>query len=361
MKKILAVLLVCVLALAAVSCGKSENSDGVQGGKYESDKLKVFLPGAYIAENIVPDFEKKFGVEVIVENFDSNEMMYTKLAAGDTYDVLIPSDYMIERLIKEDYIQPIDKSKVPNMAKLSDQVKGLGFDPELKYSVPYFWGNVGIVYNKNVVSEDDLKNEGFDIFRDTKYKGKLYMYDSERDAFMIAFKQLGYSCNTENDDEINAAYDWLVDISKNMSPVYVTDECIDGMANGSKDLCLMYSGDAAYVLSENEEMGYYVPECGTNIWCDAMVIPKSSKNTSLAYEFINYILSDDVCRDNTAEVGYTTPNKNIFDEVTAPDGDFDGNDAYIPRTGYAKDETFNDNEYLRQRLTELLIKVKAAK
>ncbi len=350
MKKLTAVLMVCVLVLSLTACG---------GGKKQS--LKIFLPGAYMADNLVPDFEEKFGVEVIVELFDSNEMMYTKLAAGDRYDVLIPSDYMIERLLKEEKLQKLDKSKLPNTANLSSQVKGLSFDPELTYSMPYFWGNVGIVYNHNNVAEEDIKNEDFDIFRDPKYKGKIYMYDSERDAFMMAFKQLGYSCNSENDDEINAAYDWLVDISKNMDPVYVTDEVIDYMANGNKDLALVYSGDAAYILSENENMSFYVPECGTNIWCDAMCIPSNAENVDLAYEFINYVLSDEVSRDNTAAVGYTSPNEKIFNEMIAPEGDFADNTAYIPRTGYSKDEIFTDNEHLRQRLSELLIKVKAAK
>ena len=177
------------------------------------------------------------------------------------------------------------------MDKLADAVKGLPYDPENAYSVPYFWGTVGIVYDTTKVSEEDLENEGFNIFLDEKYKGDIYLYDSERDSFMMALKALGYSMNTDDEGELQAAYDWLVRCVQTMEPEIVTDEIIDNMAQSRKALGLIYSGDAAYVMSENEDMGFYLPESGTNLWSDAMVIPANAKNPDLAHEFINHVLS----------------------------------------------------------------------
>ncbi|MBO4679798.1 MAG: ABC transporter substrate-binding protein [Lachnospiraceae bacterium] len=342
---------VCVLAIMTLcGCGSKE-------------KLKIYLPGEYMSDELVPDFEKMYNVKVDVELFDSNEMMYTKVMAGDSYDVLIPSDYMIERLIKEDYLQKIDVSKLQNFGDVTDALKVApynGFDPDNSYSVPYFWGSVGIVYNEKNVPTSEVEAKGFEIMKDTKYNGKIYMYDSERDSFMIAFKSLGYSMNTSEESEIMEAYDWLVELNTTMAPTTVTDEVIDGMAQGRKDLAIVYSGDAAYILSENEDMRYYTPECGTNVWVDAMVIPKNAKNVDLAYKFIDYVISYDAAMGNTEAVGYASVNKNVLAEVTKEGGLYDGNEAYIPRTGYEKDEVFTDNEFLRKKLSELWIKVKAS-
>lgn len=327
------------------------------------EKLKIYLPGEYMSDELVPNFEKQYNCKVDVELFDSNEMMYTKVMAGDSYDVLIPSDYMIERLIKEDYLQKIDVSKLSNFGSVTDALKVApynGFDPDNSYSVPYFWGSVGIVYNQNNVPTSEVEAKGFEIMKDTKYSGKIYMYDSERDSFMIAFKSLGYSMNTNEESEIMAAYDWLVELNTTMAPTTVTDEVIDGMAQGRKDLAIVYSGDAAYILSENEDMRYYTPECGTNVWVDAMVIPKNAKNVDLAYKFIDYVISYDAAMGNTVAVGYASVNKDVLAEVTKEGGLYDGNEAYIPRTGFAKDEVFTDNEFLRKKLSELWIKVKAS-
>ena len=269
-KNVVAVLLAVLLLLTG--CGSSVSSEEAIA-KYGSDTLKVYNVGEYIDTMVISDFEREFGVKVIYEVYDSNEMMYTKVQAGDVYDILVPSDYMIQRLIAEDALLELDLSKVPNIEFLTDEVRNLPFDPENKYSVPYFWGSVGIVYNTNVVDEEDLKTEGWNILKDPKYAGKLYMYDSERDAFMIAFKALGYSMNTQNMDEIQAAYQWLMEQRNTMNPVYVGDEVIDGMINGNKDMAIVYSGDATNILLENEEMSFYMPEQGTNLWVDCMVIP----------------------------------------------------------------------------------------
>ena len=359
---IVAGVLVLAVLGGTVGAGVSQQRKSAEAiEKYGSNVLKLYLPGEYLGENVISDFEKQFGVRVIVENFDSNEMMYTKLMAGDRYDVVIPSDYMIERLMKEDFLQPLDKSLIPNMENMSDAVLGMSYDPQNDWSIPYFWGSVGLVYNHENVDPAVIEREGWEILRNTDYAGHVYIYDSERDSFMMAFKALGYSMNTEDPDEINDAYEWLLQMNNTMSPVYVTDEVIDGMMNGYKDIAVVYSGDAAVVLDENEDMSFYMPSQGTNIWCDAMVIPANAENPKLAHEFINYMLTYEAAFDNTETVGYTSPNAEVFEEMTSSEDLYADNAAYLPRSGYDKDEMFHDNQTLMRELSRLWIKVKAAK
>ena len=363
-KAMAAVAAVLVLAVVGGTVGASlsqQHKSAAAVEKYGSNVLKLYLPGEYLGENVISDFEKQYGVRVIVENFDSNEMMYTKLMAGDRYDVIIPSDYMIERLMNEDFLQPLDKSMIPNMENMSDAVLGMSYDPDNTYSIPYFWGSVGLVYNHENVDPAVIESEGWEILRNTDYAGHIYIYDSERDSFMMAFKALGYSMNTEDPNEINDAYEWLLQMNNTMSPVYVTDEVIDGMMNGYKDIAVVYSGDAAVVLDENEDMSFYMPSQGTNIWCDAMVIPANAENPKLAHEFINYMLTYEAAFDNTETVGYTSPNAEVFEEMTSSEDLYADNAAYLPRSGYDKDEMFHDNQVLMRELSKLWIKVKAAK
>ena len=363
-KAMAAVAAVLVLAVVGGTVGASlsqQHKSAAAVEKYGSNVLKLYLPGEYLGENVISDFEKQYGVRVIVENFDSNEMMYTKLMAGDRYDVIIPSDYMIERLMNEDFLQPLDKSMIPNMENMSDAVLGMSYDPDNTYSIPYFWGSVGLVYNHENVDPAVIESEGWEVLRNTDYAGHIYIYDSERDSFMMAFKALGYSMNTEDPNEINDAYEWLLQMNNTMSPVYVTDEVIDGMMNGNKDIAVVYSGDAAVVLDENEDMSFYMPSQGTNIWCDAMVIPQNAENPKLAHEFINYMLTYEAAFDNTETVGYTSPNAEVFEEMTSSEDLYADNAAYLPRSGYDKDEMFHDNQVLMRELSKLWIKVKAAK
>ena len=363
-KAMAAVAAVLVLAVVGGTVGASlsqQHKSAAAVEKYGSNVLKLYLPGEYLGENVISDFEKQYGVRVIVENFDSNEMMYTKLMAGDRYDVIIPSDYMIERLMNEDFLQPLDKSMIPNMENMSDAVLGMSYDPDNTYSIPYFWGSVGLVYNHENVDPAVIESEGWEVLRNTDYAGHIYIYDSERDSFMMAFKALGYSMNTEDPNEINDAYEWLLQMNNTMSPVYVTDEVIDGMMNGYKDIAVVYSGDATVILDENEDMSFYMPNQGTNIWCDAMVIPKNAENPKLANEFINYMLTYEAAFDNTETVGYTSPNAEVFEEMTTSEDLYAENAAYLPRSGYEKDEMFHDNQVLMRELSKLWIKVKAAK
>ena len=327
---------------------------------YAGQTLRIYMPGEYIGENVVPDFEEQTGASVIMENFDSNEQMYIKVANGESYDILIPSDYMIQRLMEEDYLQTIDVTELDYYEDLDEAVKGPAFDPNDEYSVSYFWGTVGIVYDTTKVSLEDLEKEGFGIFLNEKYKGDIYLYDSERDSFMMALKDLGYSMNTESEEELQDAYEWLVQCVETMEPEIVTDEIIDNMAQGRKALGLCYSGDATYIMAENESMGFYLPESGTNLWYDSMVIPKNAKNVELAYEFIDFISSYDYAYDNSSYVGYTSPNKEVAETLYAEGGDYEGINAYVPRVGYENDEVFFYNEETRKIIANMWSKVKIA-
>ena len=353
-----AVAVCCVLAVAIAALQRG----GITGKDrpFEGQTLHIYNWGEYTGENIIGDFEEETGATVVMENFDSNEQMYIKVANGEAYDILVPSDYMIQRLIEEDYLQKLDKSKLDCFDKLSDAVLGLPYDPNNDYSVPYFWGTVGIVYDKTKVDIEDLEREGYNIFLDQKYKGDVYLYDSERDSFMMALKALGYSMNTENEAELNEAYEWLVQCVETMDTEIVTDEIIDNMAQGRKALGLIYSGDASYVMAENEDMGYFMPETGTNLWSDAMVIPKNAKNPDLAHAFINYASDYDGAYDNSSYVGYTSANQEVMNDLSGKGGDYEGINAYIPRTDNENDEVFEYNADTKKIISDLWSRVKIA-
>ncbi len=349
-----------VLCAAAVGICAVNFGGGSSDRPFEGQTLHIYNWGEYTGENIIGDFEEETGATVVMENFDSNEQMYIKVANGESYDLLVPSDYMIQRLIEEDLLQKLDKSKLTCMDKLADAVKGLPYDPNNDYSVPYFWGTVGIVYDKNKVDIEDLEREGYNIFLDEKYKGDVYLYDSERDSFMMALKALGYSMNTENEQELQEAYEWLVQCVETMDTEIVTDEIIDNMAQGRKALGLIYSGDASYVMAENEDMGYFMPETGTNLWSDAMVIPKNAKNPDLAHAFINYASDYDGAYDNSSYVGYTSANQEVMDTLSGEGGDYEGIGAYIPRADNENDEVFVYNEDTKKIISDLWSRVKIA-
>ncbi len=331
----------------------------IQGGltHQQSHVLKVYNAGEYIDLSLLEEFEEETGCTVIYETFDSNEAMYTKLASGEEYDILIPSDYMIERLIKEESLQAIDWEKVPNKENLDERVLDQSYDPGNRYSCPYFWGTVGILYNKNVVDPEDLK-DGWNLLCNEKYKGDLYMYDSERDSFMVALKALGYSMNTTSMEEIQEAYDWLVNQRDTMDPIYAGDDVIDNMISGNKDIAVVYSGDASYIISENPDLEYLTPDQGTNVWYDAMVITRDCNEVDLAHEFINFMLEEEHALSNSEEVGYTSPVVSAFEEMR--DGTYEGISSYVPDDTNPKSEIFGYQEpEIKAKFAELWTMVKA--
>ena len=350
-RQLLAGSLVIVLVLGLISCVAG------RGSQTEKRELRVDSAGEYVEMSLLDRFQEEYNCNVIDETFESNEMLYTKLLAGDEYDILVPSDYMIERLIKEEYLQPIDWELISNKEAINPDIMDKSYDPGNVYNVPYFWGTVGILYDTNIVDEEDLA-QGWDLLMDTKYKGNLYMYDSERDSFMIALKALGYSMNTSDEKEIREAYDWLIRQRETMNPIYAGDDVMDNMIAGNKAMAVVYSGDGALIMSENEDMEYFEPDQGTNLWYDGMVITKNCQNLELAHEYIDFFLQEDVAYENTLYIGYSSANKAVYEKMI--EEDYEGIGAYVPRVGYEKDEVFGYQEAdIKKLFAELWTKVKA--
>ena len=346
--KIISVVLVIAVTAGLVKWGFVTKSTHV---------LKVYNAGEYMDLSLIDEFEKEYNCTVVYETFESNEMMYTKLSSGETYDVLVPSDYMIERLIKEEYLQALDWNEIPNKKNLLDDVMNQSYDPGNRYSCPYFWGTVGILYDKTVVDPADLQ-EGWELLCDTKYKGNIYMYDSERDSFMIALKALGYSMNTTDEKQIQEAYQWLVNQRNTMDPIYAGDDVIDNMISGNKAMAVVYSGDASYIISENPNMDYFTPGQGTNNWYDAMVITRDCSEVELAHQFINFMLEEKSALSNTEEVGYTSPVKSVYETMIS--GEYEGVSSYIPDFENPNSEIFRYQEpKIKQKYAELWTKIKA--
>lgn len=319
--------------------------------------LRVFNSGEYVDTELLDRFEQENNCDVVYETFDSNESLYTKIQSGSQYDVIVPSDYMIERLIKEEYLQEIDWSLITNKDKIIPSLLENSFDKDNKYAVPYYWGTVGIVYDKTQVDEKDLE-AGWDILKNTKYSGKIYMYDSERDSLMVALKALGYSMNTDNKSELDQAYQWLVEQQETMKPVYVGDDVMDNMISANKAMAVVYSGDGAYIISENEDMGFFVPEQGSNIWTDAMVITKDCKNKELAHKFIDFFLQEDVAIQNTEYIGYDSAVQSVY--AYFRDEEYAGNPGCAPDTSNEKNEEFKDREQdIKEYCASLWTKVKS--
>ncbi len=320
--------------------------------------LNVFNYGEYIDEQVIRNFEKEFGVRVNYSLNSTPEEMYTKLQTGASFDVIVTSDYMIDRLIKEERILPLDKNIVTNLDQITDNMKGLYFDPDNTYSAPYLWQNVVLCYDTTKIDPAKVEEKGWEILLDPELDGHAFIYESPRDVFMMAFKALGYSMNTDNPDELQEAYEWLVKMKQTIHPSFVTDEMIDGMAQGEKWIAMMYSGDAAYASMENEKLAVWAPEQGTNIAIDCMFIPSNASNPEMANQFINYVLDYDNSMMITVETCYTTPNAKVLEDVTAPGGEFEGVEGYLPRSGYEKDEIYQYVKLLQSETPELLIKVK---
>lgn len=302
--------------------------------------LRVFNAGEYVDSSLITRFEEEYNCKVVYETFDSNESMYTKIQSGAEYDILIPSDYMIEKLIEEEYLQEINWDLISNKEAIVPQLLEKDFDPESKYGVPYYWGTVGILYDKTKVDKSDL-TDGWELLKNTKYRGEIYMYDSERDSFMVALKALGYSMNTHSESELEEAYEWLIEQNNTMNPVYVGDDVMDNMISGNKQMAVVYSGDAAYVISENEDMAFFVPEQGSNVWTDAMVITKNCDNIELAHQYIDFFLQEDVAKQNTAYIGYDSAVQSVYEYYR--------DEEYADNSGCAPDTSNKNNEEFRNQ------------
>ncbi|MBE6861218.1 MAG: ABC transporter substrate-binding protein [Ruminococcus sp.] len=281
--------------------------------------INVYNWGEYISTgadegtlDVNAEFEKLTGIKVNYTNFATNEELYAKLKGGGaSYDIIIPSDYMISKMIKEKLIQKLDFENIPNFSYIMDNFRNMDYDPENEYSVPYTWGTVGIIYDETVVdiNEEDID---WDLLWNEEYADQILMFDNPRDAFAIAEILLGYSLNTENPDELAAAAEKLKK-QKKVVQGYVMDEIFDKMGAGDALIAPYYAGDALTIMEENDSLNFVVPKSGTNLFVDAMCIPKSSKQKEAAEMYINFMCEPDIAFANIDYICYSTPHSAAFD------------------------------------------------
>lgn len=303
MKRILPLLMSLVLLFSALPVQAFAAPEKVT--------INVYNWGQYIADgtdgyiDVNKAFTEATGIEVNYMTFDSNETMYTKLkTGGSTYDVIIPSDYMVARLIAEDMLEELDYSNIPNYALVDEAYKNTSFDPENKYSVPYTWGTVGVIYNTKYVDEADTGS--WDLLWNEKYSGKILMFDNPRDAFAIAQFLLGIDINTEDADELRSAAYKLIE-QKPLVQGYVMDQIFSKMEREEAWIAPYYAGDYLLMAEENPDLAFYFPEEGFNLFIDAMCIPKGCQNKEAAEAYINFLCDPEISGENLDYLGYSTP------------------------------------------------------
>ena len=330
MRKI-ALLLSLLLALTALS--------GFAAA--ESVTLTVFNWYDYIDPTVIEMFEEETGISVQYVNFTTNEEMYTKLEAGaGVYDVIFPSEYMIERMISHDMLAELDFSAMPNFANILENLKDPSYDPGNAHSVPYMWGTLGYVYNTEMIDEE-LTSWG--ALFDEKYSGQILMMDSMRDTIGLALKYLGYSMNSRDPEQLAAAKDLLVSQGeKGINAGYMLDEIKDKMIGGEAAIGVVYSGDAQYAIDGNEKLKYVIPEEGSNIWVDGMCVPKGSSHVAEAQQFIDFMCREDIARMNFDYIRYCSPVQAVADNISEEEV---GMNAINPsEEEAARCEYFNDVE-----------------
>lgn len=307
MKKLNKILAVCssilLLSTSLTGCNKDNENKRT---------LNVFNYGDYINEDLIAKFEEETGIDVIYDTYESNEIMYQKVKnSPGSYDLVFPSDYMVEKMLKEDLLEKIDYSNIPNYQYIGEDFKNLPYDPNNEYSVPYMWGTIGIIYDADRVSD---VVDSWDILWNPKYKGEIFMFDSIRDTLAISLSRLGYSLNSTDKSELEEASQELIK-QKSLVQSYVMDEVKDKMINGEAIMATVYSGDAIYIQEEAPDLNlqYVVPKEGSNKWFDVMVIPKGAKHKTEAELFINFLSDPENAKENVDYIGYATPNEAAFE------------------------------------------------
>ena len=300
MKKILSVILsVCVVLPILAFSGCGGNSDKVT--------LNVYNWGEYIDMSVISEFENTYGINVNYTTYASNEEMYAKVSSGAaSYDIVIPSDYMISKMIEEDLLAELDFANIPNYSFIGEEYKNLDFDPDNKFSVPYTWGTTVIMYNKTMVDVADVADESINILWNKKYSGQILMFDNPRDAFGIALKKLGYSMNSTNPAEWEAAAEELK-AQKPILQAYVMDQIFDKMSSGEAAVAPYYAGDALIIQSDNPDIDYFIPKEGANMFVDSMCVLKNSQHKAEAEAFINFMCETETAVKNAEIIGYATP------------------------------------------------------
>jgi spermidine/putrescine transport system substrate-binding protein len=354
-KKICLTVVILFLSVGFFGCaGKSSDSD---------EFINVYSWGEFISSgaegniNVNKEFTEKTGIRVNYKTFQSNEELFAKLSAGGAdYDVIIPSDYMVSRLIENDMLAKLDFENIPNFSLIDDNFKNLDFDRKNEYSVPYMWGIIGIFYNKSEIQKNEQEIT-WDILWDEKYKDKILMFDNARDSFAISFLRLGYSINTTDSENWKHAADELIK-QKPLVQAYVMDQIFDKMANGEAALAPYYSGDAATMTKNNPNIGFVIPKSGTNLFVDSMCVPKNSIRKTQAEKYINFMCETDIALANVKQTGYSTPQKEAYEKL---DDSIKQNKIFYP-----DDETIQNSQVfinltnnINKLMDELWIEVKS--
>ena len=320
---------ICILLMGAFFVGCSKDS---------SEQISFLNYGENIDKETIKEFEKKYGIKVNVETFDDMETMYQKISKGGVkYDVILVSDALMPRMIKKGLIQELNKDNIPNISQMDKDYLNLQIDPGNKYSVPYMFGTVGLIYNKDVVKE---KVDSWDILWDEKYKDKVFMFDTYRDTMGAALKKLGYSLNSKNPKEIEEAKELLIKQRETVNPIYGVDNGTTMIPAGESDINMIWSGEGLNLQDENPNLVYVVPKEGANFWIDSLCIPKNAENVEGAEKFINFVSDKESALRIADEIGYTTPNKEA--RLAQPDNVKNNPNAYMPKEIMDKCEIYED-------------------
>ena len=325
MKKVFALTLACVMAMGLFLSGcamkamkdpKGSQPGASNSGSTGQREVVVCGWGENIDEDLFDLFEEKTGIKVVYQTAESNEMMYSKIAMGGSgYDVVVPSDYMIAQMIEEGMLAELDFSNIPNFDLISDRFKNLSYDPDNKYSVPYTWGTLGIIYNPTIITEDI---DSWSALFDARYAGKTAMIGNPRDAIAAALLYLGYSINTSDEAQIREAYQLIADAkAANVYQGFFMDEIYDKMEVGETALCTYYAGDYLSMYDNNPDLKFVIPKEGSNWFVDAMCVLKDAKNKTEAEEWINFICSTEASLRNMDYIWYASPNETALEEYPA--------------------------------------------
>ena len=310
--------------------------------KREGNVVNMYNWGEYIDKEILDEFTKETGIKVNYETFVTNEDMYLKIKqGGSNYDIVVPSDYMIEKMIKEDMLEPIDKSKISNYGNIDEKFLNKKYDPESKYSVPMYWGTLGILYNKNLV--DGEITSWSDLWSE-KHKYKIVMLDSSRDSLAVALLKNNFSMNSRNKEELEIAKKDLIEQKKSIL-AYLVDETRDNMLAENAGIAVMYSGDATELLDSDEKFCYVTPKEGTNLWFDSMVILKDSKNKENAHKLIDFLIRKEILKKNMEYTYYAVPNQEVIDENELVKSISEIDDEYFKKMEVFKDPSDFVKEY----------------
>jgi len=310
--------------------------------KREGNVVNMYNWGEYIDKEVLDEFTRETGIKVNYETFVTNEDMYLKIKqGGSNYDIVVPSDYMIEKMIKEDMLESIDKSKLSNYKNIDAKFLNKSYDPESKYSIPLYWGTLGILYNKNLVDGEitswaDLWNE--------KHKDKIIMLDSSRDSLAAALLKNGFSMNSRNKEELEIAKKDLIKQKKSIL-AYLVDETKDNMLAENAAIAVMYSGDATELLNADKKFKYVKPKEGTNLWFDSMVILKNSKNKENAHKLINFLIKKEILTKNMDYTCYAVPNQEVINKNKLVKSVTETDDKYFKKMEVFKDPSDFIKEY----------------